>query len=185
MSAVAQPAPLTSQWWVPLVEGILAIILGFLFFTSPATTAIAFVFGLGLYWLVVGAVDLISIFQNRTAWGWRLFSGIVGVLAGFWIISGILGPAHPLGVAFAVGSAFTWVLGILGIVYGIINIFGAFQGGGWWPGILGAIGILFGIWLLSNPVAATLALPFSIGMLLIAGGIALVIAAFRLRSGAI
>ena len=67
-------------------------------------------------------------------------------------------------------------------MYGIMGLIGAFRGGGWVSAILGIITIFFGIILLSNPMAAALGLPFTLGILLIFGGIFLIIAAFRLRS---
>jgi uncharacterized membrane protein HdeD (DUF308 family) len=142
---------------------------------------VGFVLGLGLFWFVVGIIDLIRLFSDRTYWGWRLFSGILGILAGGLIVSGILGQNHPLGTAFVVGSTFTLVLGIMTIIYGVIGLIAAFRGEGWWPGVLGAIGILFGLFMLANPLATTLALPYSLGIVLIAGGIFLIIAAFRMR----
>ena len=178
-TAVAPAAP--TRWWLPLVEGILAIILGLLFLANPLVTSVSFVFGLGLYWLVVGIIDLIRLFWDRTYWGWRLFTGIIGIIAGALIISGIMGQNHPLGTAFAVGSAFTFLLACLTIAYGVIGLIAAFRGEGWWPGVLGAIGIVFGLLMLFNPLAATAALPWSLGIVLIAGGIFLIIVAFRMR----
>ena len=181
MAATATAQAPAMRWWFPLLLGILAILVGISFLARPATTSAGFVFGLGLYWFAAGILDLVYLFQDRTMWGWRLFTGILGIVAGIWIVSGILGQDHPLGTAFAVGSAFTWVLGILGLVYGVMAIVGAFQGGGWVPGVLGAIGIVFGLVVLANPLSATLALPVSLGIVLIAGGIATCIAAFRAR----
>jgi uncharacterized membrane protein HdeD (DUF308 family) len=169
------------RWWFPLILGILAILVGISFLANPAVTSVGFVFGLGIYWIAAGILDLVRIFQDQTLWGWRLFTGILGIVAGGWILSGMLGRDHPFGTAFAVGSAFTWVLGIMGIVYGIIAIVGAFQGGGWVPGVLGAIGILTGLVLLADPIQATLALPLSLAIVLIVGGIAVIVAAFRMR----
>jgi uncharacterized membrane protein HdeD (DUF308 family) len=163
------------------VEGILAIVIGLMFLTNPAVTSVAFVLGLGLFWFVVGIIDIVRLFWDRTYWGWKLFTGILGILAGGLIVSGILGQNHPLGTAFAVGSAFTFVLGIITIAYGVIGLVAAFRGEGWWPAVLGSFGILFGLLLLLNPWAATLALPWSMGIVLIAGGILLIIAAFRMR----
>ena len=176
-------APVAKKhWWLPLVEGILAILVGIFFLTRPLVTSSAFVLVLGFYWLFLGIADLFGLFRDRTAWGWKLFSGIIGILAGGWIISGILIQGNPLGTVFAVGSAFTWVLGFLAIMYGIMGLIGAFRGGGWVSGILGIVTIFFGIILLSNPIQAALGLPVTLGILLIFGGIFLIIAAFRMRS---
>ena len=180
MTAAVYEAP-PVRWWVPLVEGILAILIGIWFFTQPVATSVGFVLAIGIYWFVVGVIDLVRLFWDRTRWGWKLFSGIVGILAGGMIVSGILGQNHPLGTAFVVGSTFTIVVGLMGIIYGIIALVDAFRGGGWWSGVLGGFGILFGLVLLANPLGATLALPWTLGILLIAGGIFLIVLAFRLR----
>ena len=60
-------------WWLILIEGILAIIIGILLFTSPVQTMAAIVVFLGLYWLIKGIFDIISMFVDHTAWGWKLF----------------------------------------------------------------------------------------------------------------
>ena len=181
MSAATTVRGTDTRWWFPLVLGILAVLVGISFLVNPPLTSIGFVFGLGIYWIAAGILDLVRIFQDQTLWGWRLLTGVIGILAGVWILSGMLGQDHPLGTAFAVGSAFTWLLGLMGIIYGIVAIVGAFRGGGWVPGVLGAIGIVTGLILLANPLSATLALPVSLAIVLIAGGIAVIVAAFQMR----
>jgi uncharacterized membrane protein HdeD (DUF308 family) len=49
------------------------------------------------------------------------------------------------------------------------------------PAVLGVVGILFGLVILGNIYMTTLALPITLAILFIGGGIALVIAAFRNR----
>jgi uncharacterized membrane protein HdeD (DUF308 family) len=181
MTTTTATAIRSDRWWLPLVEGILAIILGFMFLASPAITSVSFVFGLGLYWFVVGIIDLVRLFWDRTYWGWKLFSGILGIVAGGLIISSIMGQNHPLGTAFVVGSAFTFLLAAVAMAYGVIGLIVAFRGEGWWQGVLGAIGIVLGLLLLFNPLPATIALPWSLGIVLIAGGIFLIVVAFRMR----
>jgi uncharacterized membrane protein HdeD (DUF308 family) len=181
MTTTAAVATTPNRWWLPLAEGILAIILGLMFLSSPAVTSMGFVLGLGFYWVVVGVIDLVRLFWDRTYWGWKLFSGILGILAGGLIVSGMMGQNHPLGTAFVVGSTFSFLLACLTIAYGVIGLIAAFRGEGWWPGVLGGFGILFGLLMLFNPWAATLALPWSLGIVLIAGGIFLIIVAFRMR----
>jgi uncharacterized membrane protein HdeD (DUF308 family) len=57
----------------------------------------------------------------------------------------------------------------------------AFQGSGWGAGILGVLGFLFGLVVLANPFAATIGLVWAVAFLAVAGGIVLIIAAFRFR----
>src|SRR6476619_7415171 len=45
---------------------------------------------LGLYWLVDGVVRLVSIFVNRSGWGWKLAMGILGIILGLAVLQ------HPL-----------------------------------------------------------------------------------------
>jgi uncharacterized membrane protein HdeD (DUF308 family) len=180
VAAATAQAPST-RWWFPLLLGILAILVGISFLAAPAITSVGFVFGLGLYWIAAGILDLVQLIWDRTQWVWRLASGVLGIFVGAWILSGMLGQDHPLGTAFAVGTAFTWILGFLGLIYGVIGIVRAFQGDGWVPGVLGTLGIVFGFIVLIDPLSATLALPFSLGILLIAGGGATIVAAIRMR----
>ena len=64
---------------------------------------------------------------------------------------------------------------------GIVQLVEAFQGGGWGPGIMGALSILFGILLWSNSLAATVMLPWVIGIFMIVGGIFAIVLSFRLK----
>lgn len=184
MAANTAAAP--TKWWIPLVEGALAIILGILLLMNPMRTSAALVFALGLYWLVVGILELVGLLRDRTAWGWRLFMGIVGILAGGIILRGFLGEnkglESMLGTTVAVGLTFSVVIGIMAVVYGIVALIAAFRGGGWGAGIMGALGIIFGLLIMANPLAATVGLPMALGIVFIFAGIFMLVAAFRLRS---
>ena len=162
-------------WWLILIEGFLAIIVGILLFTSTAQTMVGLIVFLGLYWLIKGIFDIISMFVDHTAWGWKLFIGIIGILAGLLILR------NPLMSTFVVPVIFTWVLGFYAIMAGIVMLIQAFKGGGWGIGILGVLSIIFGVLLLANIWVATLVLPWVFGILAIVGGIFALILAFRLR----
>ena len=172
---VAESQP-TTKWWVPLIFGILSILLGIFFFVQPGITSAVVVKFIGIYWLVSGVITLIHMFQDHTAWGWKLFSGVLGIIAGLLVLF-----SDPLMAALGVGWAFTLVLGIWGIFMGIIMLISAFQGGGWGPGIMGVLAIILGIFLAWNPLSAALALPLVLGIFLVVGGIFNLIAAFKMR----
>src|SRR3954451_18068724 len=76
----------SSLWWIVLLQGIAAIILGLLLITNPATTLETLIIFLGVWWLIGGVFDLVRLFVDRTQWGWKLASGIIGILAGLAII---------------------------------------------------------------------------------------------------
>lgn len=162
-------------WWAVLIEGIALLVLGILFLTNTAATTLIFVQILGIYWLIRGIFQLVSMFVDKTMWGWKLFAGLLGVLAGIVVIQ------HPLYSPFVIGSTLIIILGIQAIIGGAIGLWQAFKGAGWGAGILGAITLIIGVWLLGNIGAATLALPWTIGLLAIAGGLASIFFALRLR----
>jgi uncharacterized membrane protein HdeD (DUF308 family) len=162
-------------WWVVLIEGIAAIILGILLLVNPGSTTVILIQVLGIYWFIVGIIDIVRIFIDSSMWGWKLFSGIIGILAGILIIQ------HPLWSTLLVPTVLVWVFGFFGIIIGIIGLIQAFQGAGWGAGILGVLSILFGLLLIFNAFVAALTLPFIFGILGIVGGLAALVMAFQMR----
>jgi uncharacterized membrane protein HdeD (DUF308 family) len=174
-AATTQNQAPTIPWWVVLIEGIAAIILGILLLINPGSTTVLIIQFLGIYWFIDGIMSIVRIFIDKTAWGWKLFSGIIGILAGIAIIQ------YPLWATLLVPTVMVWLFGFFGIIIGVIGLIQAFQGAGWGAGILGVLSILFGIVLLANPVIGALTLPFIFGFLGIVGGIAALVMAFRLK----
>lgn len=168
-----------SGWWVPLVLGIATIIFGILFLTNPAATSVTFTLVIGMYWFARGIIDIVLMFADTTLWGWKLFVGVIGILAGWLVMSSVL--ETPLFASLGLGTAFVVVLGIMGIVMGVSDIAQAFMGAGWGRGILGVLMILLGIWLLAHPFSSALALPWLFGVAMIVFGGLACIAAFQLR----
>jgi uncharacterized membrane protein HdeD (DUF308 family) len=162
-------------WWVVLIEGIAAIIIGVLLLVNPRITTAVLIQFLGIYWFIVGIIDIVRIFMDSSMWGWKLFSGIIGILAGIAIIQ------YPLWASLLVPTVLVWVFGFFGIIIGIIGLIQAFQGAGWGAGILGVLSILFGLLLLFNAFVASLTLPFIFGILAIVGGLAALVMAFQMR----
>jgi uncharacterized membrane protein HdeD (DUF308 family) len=114
---------------------------------------------------------------HHSLWGWKLFGGIIGILAGIVVLQ------HPLWSTLLLPAVYVIILGIQGIIGGGVSLVMAFRGGGWGIGILGALSLVFGIILLLNPVFIGVAvLPFVLGAFALVGGIAAVIGAFMLRS---
>ncbi len=164
-----------TPWWLVLINGIAALILGILLITSPGSTVLILVQFLGIYWLVSGIFQIIGMFIDSTAWGWKLFAGIIGILAGISILN------HPILSPLVVGGTIVIIMGVQGIVFGIAGLVAAFKGGGWGAGILSALSIVFGIVLLFNPILGAAALPWVLGIFGIVGGIAGIISAFKMK----
>jgi uncharacterized membrane protein HdeD (DUF308 family) len=165
----------THLWWLLLLQGIIAVIVGFLLVTWPAETTIVLVQIIGIYWLVTGLLALVSIFMDSSLWSWKLCAGILGILAGFLVIR------HPIWSAVLVPFAMVLFLGIQGIIQGIVNFVHAFQGYGWGAALLGVINIILGILILSRLLIATFVLPIVLGIFAIVAGIAAIISALRIH----
>ena len=145
--------------------------------TEPGATLVALTTVLGFYWLITGVLALVQVFVDRaTPWIWSLLAGLVGIVAGLFVLR------HPLVAALTVPTVLVIILGIQGLVIGAVQIIGGFKGGGIGPFILGAINVLVGILLLGSPVAAALAVPLVFGVLLLIQGAGLMILAFRVRA---
>lgn len=172
---VARSEDLGVPWWLVLLEGIALLILGILLLLKPGMSTLIFIQFIGIYWLIGGIFKIISIFLDSSMWGWKLFAGILGIIAGVVVLQ------HPIWSPFIIGATLVIILGIQGLIYGGIGVYQAFKGAGWGSAILGAISILFGIYLLANIGASTLVLPWVVGILAIVGGIAAIVMAFRLK----
>ena len=163
-------------WWLILIEGILLIIIGFFFFTQPISTSMSVVFVLGLYWLISGIMGFVRLFWDRSMWGWKIFMGILGIVAGYIVIT------NPLGSTATVGLFTVYMLAFTGIFIGIADLIQAFRGGGWGAGIMGVISLVIGVWLLFNGLAAMVTLPYVLGALAIFSGIMAIVNSFVVKS---
>lgn len=175
-TAYVAPAAPSMSWWLILLQGVALLIIGVLLFTETGITLFMLVMFLGVYWLIGGIFDLVSLFTEQTDWGWRLFTGIIGILAGLVIVR------HPLWATIMVPSTLAWVLAAFGAAIGIVTLFRAVTGAGWGAAIIGAISLLFGIILLLNPVFSATVLLYAAATGAIVGGVGLIMWALWLRS---
>jgi uncharacterized membrane protein HdeD (DUF308 family) len=166
-------------WWSVLIQGIFAVIIGLMLLGAGDLTSaqgtLLVVQIIGWYWFFTGIMNLVLMFVDHSMWGWKLFSGLVGVLAGVYIIQ------HPLWSTLLVPLTLVILLGIQGIIIGVIDIVKGFKGGGWGIGLLGVLSILLGLWLLSRPYMAALAVPMVGGLMAIILGIAAIVMSFQVK----
>ena len=175
--AIATTSDQADVWWIFLLEGIAALLFGLLLITEPGATLVALVVFLGFYWLMMGVLELVRVFVDRSVpWYWSLLIGILGLIAGIIVLN------HPMFAAVLLPTTIVLYLGILGLIMGAVQIVGGFTGGGLGSFALGVINVLVGLILLGAPMAAALAVPLVFGILLLIEGVALIIWAFRVRS---
>jgi uncharacterized membrane protein HdeD (DUF308 family) len=168
-------------WWLTLINGILAAAIGaILLFAAPKQkidTYLVLVTVLGFYWVFKGIMDIVLMFIDHTGWAWKLFMGLISIIAGSYILM------YPIAAAVMLPKIFVLVLGIWGLIDGIVLLIMAFKGAGWGSGILGVLGILFGIFLIANYTMVGMGLTFLwlASIFALVGGVVMIVQAFRSR----
>jgi len=183
MSEAAASSPMPSPkdlWWIGLAEGVVTIVIGLLLLTYPGASSLVIASLVGLWWLVEGLFRLLSLMVDKTMWGLKLFMGILGVLAGFMVISGLVN--HPVWTTLGLATIYVFLLGLQGLIGGLVGIYVAFNGGGWGSGIIGALSVIIGIFLMYNPLPASFALPTVFGALALVFGVAVIFMAFKVKN---
>ena len=175
MSSYAEGRAEALPWGLVLVEGIIAALFGLILLVAPGASLFFLVLLLGIYLLIAGIFRIIGIFSDSSSWGWKLAAGILCLIAGLAIIS------NPL---WSTTLASTWLVilvGFLAMLQGAAGLIVAFQGGGWGMGVFSVLGILFGLFLVINPLIGVATLTFILAIFMLIGGVGAVVQAFRMR----
>ncbi len=166
-----------SPWWATLLSGLALLVVGFFLLRRPVASTLVLTQILGWFFLFEGILSIVMIFVDRRGWGWKLFMGIVGIIAGLWVISNPIASAVWLLVWIVI------ILGVQALLFGATALVASFQGAGIGAGILGVVSIILGGMLLFNNVLFTAAaVPWVYGIFAIVGGIATMVGAFAQRS---
>lgn len=173
------------SWWLWLVWGIAAVIVGVLLITQPVITGLNIVIFIGFWWIVSGVIDVATaIIKRQGPWGWFIFTGIISVLAGIIfvtrpIISGVI----TLQIIYLI-LAFTFIFtGIVRIFSGWRNHNGIGYTWTWGSLLVGVVLVLLGGLMLfnSNDAAFLTVLPMA-GILAITSGVMSILFGFQVRS---
>ncbi len=175
MATTLAPAQGRVPWWIVLVLGIAYIIVGLFLVFQPLASLVVIALFTGATWFVSGVLDLISLFRDRTRWVLTILSGVIGIWAGLVLLG------QPLVGAVLLPFVYVIILALSGVLLGILRIVQGVQGGG--PGVIiwGAVTVVLAGWLLLNPLAGVVVLPFIFGIFAIIGGILTIVAAFQIR----
>ena len=168
--------PLYSPWWVVLLEGIFAIIVGLFLLYSPAITTVILIQVLGIFWLAGGILSVLGAFVFSGNRMWKLLSGILSIIAGIVILT------YPIYSPFIVLTLFVIFIGVWAIISGAVKLVSGLKGEGLGTGILGIVTIILGLLLLANALVGALALPWVFGIFLVIGGIGGVIGGLKMRT---
>ena len=175
MSSYAGSRGEALPWGLVLVEGIVVALLGLILLVAPGASLVFLVWLLGIYLVIAGIFRFVGIFLDSSSWGWKLAAAILCLIAGLAILS------NPL---WSTTVASTWLVilvGFLAMLQGAAGVIVALQGGGWGMGALSVLGILFGLFLVINPLIGVAALTLILAIVMLIGGVGAVIQAFRMR----
>jgi uncharacterized membrane protein HdeD (DUF308 family) len=162
-------------WWLVLIQGIVALILGCLFLVFPYLTLFVFIVFIGAYWFISGIFALISLAYDKSNMGWKIVVGLLGIIAGILIMM------YPYYSTILLPAMLIILIGVWGLIIGGITLAHGIRGGGWGEIILGILGLIFGIVLLVKPLISALLLPYVLGIFGIILGIGAIVAAFMCR----
>jgi uncharacterized membrane protein HdeD (DUF308 family) len=165
-----------TRWWVLVLVGVLAIIVGFVAVVLPGPTllVVGILFGANL--MVWGIFMLVMAFGEHLGVAHTLLRVIVGVLG---VLAGLVCLVHPgTGVvAVLLATSFWFILtGIADLVAGIHRAEGR-----WLSILLGVVGIVAGIIIVANPAIGLTTLVLLVGIGFMARGVIEVAAGLALR----
>jgi uncharacterized membrane protein HdeD (DUF308 family) len=149
-----------------LMGGIVSLVFGLLLLTRTQRTFEVIMLLVGLWWLIEGLFDLLVIFIVKSQWGWNLFGGIFGILAGLLVLN------FPVAGGAVAASILVIIIGVFGLIFGIAAIIAAFQGGGWGAGLFGVVSAIIGLLFIFNSLASAQILLWIFAILMIVQGAA-------------
>ncbi|MGF1770522.1 HdeD family acid-resistance protein [Enterovibrio makurazakiensis] len=171
---------LSRNWWVLLLRGIASIIFGFMLWTLPAEESIeTLVLVFGIYAFVDGSLQVWTALVERKDhdnWIVLLLWGVVGIAAGVMTFA----------VPDLTAVALLFYIAIWAIAKGILEIVTAIRlrkeiVGEWLLIFGGLISILFGGFLMSNPMAGANALVWVIATYAFVFGVLFVALSIKLK----
>ncbi len=166
-------------WWVFLIGGIASVIFGFLAFTNPVSAWLVIATFFAAAILVDGAFNVAGAIQNRDKDGWwiMLLMGALGVFVGGY---GLLNPVVSM-------IAFIYLVAFEAIMLGVFLVMLGYKvrastGREWMLYLAGAFSVLFGIFIIVNPVIGKLSVITIIATWAIVIGMLKIVFALQVRS---
>lgn len=166
-----------------IFKGIILLVTGIVLLVFPRATLATLIFVLGIYWLIDGVSTIISSLRARKfhkSWGWGLFTGVLGAVAGLVVLS------KPMLSSVLTTSFLMWFLGISAIIYGFSGLFtglklpnGNRKSSMIWGGVFS---VLFGVILISSPYMSAITIVYTIGFIAIIGGVSILYVGSKMKN---
>lgn len=164
------------------VVGLVALAVGILMTVSPAKTATALAWLLGIYWIIAGlSYVAVGVFGKGMRTGARVLDIILGVLM---VVAGVVVVTSPSESAIFLGLFLGIYIGIMWVAEGLVTLL---QSGDApsraWALFFGALSIVAGIALFTSPWWGIQVLFWWTGIALIVLGILQLVRAFQFGRG--
>ena len=162
-------------YWVPLVRGMFAIMLGLALVFQPDKSRPMLVNFMGFYWLMAGIMSIRWGVSGERARGMPVVAGIVGVLAGLVVITRNLvgGLVSEIVVLYLLGTVI--------LLTGLLHAFGGFRKGqdssrqwSWGGLLLGIFEVVLGGMLIIAPLERGTAMSWAASIWAVIGGLMLI-----------
>lgn len=169
-------------WWIYLLQGVAAALLGVLLVASTEKTLVVLIALLGIYWIISGIFNIVAALSGHVEdhkW-WVVVAGVISIIAGIVVLDNMVWSSIVLPTLAVI------IMGIAALINGVVTIFAGRSKQGHrersWAGFfLGVLYILFGILLLANPIIGAVALIYAVAIWGIIGGIILIVLSFRVK----
>ena len=174
---------LQGKWWALLLRGILAIILGLILLANLSSSVMGVLIFIGYYLIIDGIIKLSQAYVQRASginFRHTLIGGLVALALGVLVFAWPEMSAIVLIALVATHAIFQGVTD----VYAVIKMRSEMKTGWfWWHVIAGIVQVIFGIWMIFQPLIGGLTVIIVIGIYLILLGIVLIVRSFQARSG--
>jgi uncharacterized membrane protein HdeD (DUF308 family) len=169
---------LAEHWWTIALRGVIAVLFGLIALAAPGAALLSLALLFGAYLLVDGIIGLVVTWRASKAgvrWGPLLWEAVLN------IIMGLIALVMPAAAVFA----FVILLAVWALITGGLMIMAAFQlhasHGRWWLAFGGIVSVIWGLMLLAAPMIGAVVVAWWLGIYAIIFGVALLVAAWRLR----
>ncbi len=160
---------LTQKWWVPILRGIIALIIGGVALFRPIETLQVLFVLLGVFLLLDGVIQGATAWIHRrqsTRWKTFMFEGLLG------FIIGLLALVWPLGIA----SVMVYLFAFWALVTGAIRIAAGMQlrrmiDHEWFLVLSGVLSVILGIILVLVPMVGMITVVWVFGFFMLLFGV--------------
>jgi uncharacterized membrane protein HdeD (DUF308 family) len=167
------------RWWVMLLRGLAAIVIGIIAMGMPGITLLALVALFATFAIIDGLFGMVLGFRGEadgTVWWTMVLLGLLSLAAG---VVAIFSPVWTLWVLAT-------IIGVSAIIRGAFEIYAAIRlrheiDDEWILGLSGAMSVLFGLLIVWRPGAGLIAIALLIGAYMMALGVFGVALSLRLR----